>query len=471
MGQVSFLNCPVFPLTYDDLHLLYEKYIYEGEKDDDVFTWSEIKEGRSYSMYGKKVLEFYPGDMKKARLYIFPLDKNEKRIALKAADPVDSLISSFDSLKQMKRTIFRNTITEVFGCCNDFKKCSAIDACIHQEDRFYNGCMYRTNLEAGRNFYKESSSNLKPSHFTNIIGLDFETANAGRSSACAVSAIKYDLSGVMINRYSTLINPYEDFDYFNIMIHGITPEMVSEAPDIREAMKKVFCLIDSNSLVVCHNAAFDMSVLRNSLLKNPIDIPDFSFTCTYRLASRVLPKKISYSLPDVAEMCGIKGLIHHDASSDADVCAKILLYLIKMFDGDIDRLHQTANIKYGHFQDGEYDGIHKNVRESLSPPHSSNRKLPKFTVGESSPFFGKVVVFTGQLESMTRNEAIEIINKIGGIGSISLTKKTNILVTGYQNPSVLAGKEKSNKRLAAEKLLAEGREIEIIPEEEFIKLL
>ena len=306
---------------------------------------------------------------------------------------------------------------------------------------------------------------------TSIIGLDFETANAGRSSACSVAAVKYDRSAKKIKEFYTLINPHEEFDFFNVMVHGITSGMVKDAPDIHDAMKSVFELFEPGSLVVCHNAAFDMSVLRASLEKNPLPVPDFIFTCTYRLASRLLPKNISYTLPDVADQCGITGLAHHNALNDADTCAKILFYLIDMFDGDIDRLHKTANLNFGHFINGEYDGIHKSVRESFHKHSEKPHSLPNFTVGQDSPFWGKTVAFTGKLESMTRDEAISIINQIGGIGTDSFTKKTNILVTGYQDPKKLAGKEKSSKRLAAEKMLQEGKDIEIIPEEQFYKML
>lgn len=305
--------------------------------------------------------------------------------------------------------------------------------------------------------------------FSYVLGLDFETANPGRSSACAVAAVKYDLSGKETGHYFTLINPHEEFDIFNTMINGIDETMVADAPDISEAMSRVFQFLDDQTIVVCHNSAFDMSVLRNSLLKDPVEIPDFYFTCTYRIASRVLPGMITYTLPDVAERCGISGLIHHHALSDAAVCAKILLYLSEEH-GGIENLHAAANLNPGHFAGGEYDGIHKNVRE---PSGKEKRLKFDFDIKEdpSSPFYGKRVAFTGKLFSMTRDEAIEVINTIGGIGSDSFTKKTDILITGYQDPRLLFGKEKSSKRIAAEKMRAAGKNIEIIPEEEFIKLL
>lgn len=156
MKQLAFINELIgFPQNYNDIQLLYNNFIYEGEKDEDAFTWSEIKEGRSYYMYGKKVFEFIPGDAKKAKLKIYPINQQEKPFTLKSSASSDELLNVLAILKEMKKKIFRNTITEQFACCHDFKNCSAVGACIHQDDRFYNGCIYRTNLEAGRNFYKE----------------------------------------------------------------------------------------------------------------------------------------------------------------------------------------------------------------------------------------------------------------------------------------------------------------------------
>lgn len=158
MEQLSmFGEGPAFPLTYDDVEMLYKKYIYEGETDKDVFTSSEVKNGRSYFFYGQKVFEFIPGDSDQARLKILGEDK--KPITLKPnSTAAHELEKSFQVLKIKKRSIFRNLISDTFGCCNDFNRCSDAKECIHKDDRFYNGCMYRTNLEAGRIFYGKNKN-------------------------------------------------------------------------------------------------------------------------------------------------------------------------------------------------------------------------------------------------------------------------------------------------------------------------
>lgn len=158
MHQTSLLSVPSWPETFEDIESLYREYIFENEKDSDTFSFSDIKNGRSYFFYGLKSFEFYPvQDNKPSKWripeYLINPDQVDKTkfisISPKKFDPATVL----RLLKDLKRSIFRNTITEEFGCCNDFIRCSDAKACLHPEDRFYNGCGYRKNLEAGRIFY------------------------------------------------------------------------------------------------------------------------------------------------------------------------------------------------------------------------------------------------------------------------------------------------------------------------------
>lgn len=158
MEQLSMFGESIsFPLTYDDIDKLFNQYIYEGESDDDVFTFSELKTGRSYFFYGQKVFEFIPGDNEHVRLKIFGEDK--KPITLKPTSTTKVELEGYlQDLKAKKRLVFRNLISDTFGCCNDFERCSDAKECIHKSDRFYNGCMYRTNLESGQIFYGKNKN-------------------------------------------------------------------------------------------------------------------------------------------------------------------------------------------------------------------------------------------------------------------------------------------------------------------------
>jgi DNA ligase (NAD+) len=56
--------------------------------------------------------------------------------------------------------------------------------------------------------------------------------------------------------------------------------------------------------------------------------------------------------------------------------------------------------------------------------------LPEEAPQTEGPFAGKTVVFTGNLETMTRDAAEELVRKMGGKASGSVSKKTSLVVAG-----------------------------------------
>lgn len=152
-----------FPRSFDDIQILWEKYIFEGETDSDAFTKNSVKEGYSYSFYGVKAFELNILKDNKVKLKLpddimrelFPEKKNLKEGQFYAVSDLstEEMRKLLDLLKTRKRVTFRNTVTETFACCNSFLQCSDAMKCLHEKDRTYNGCYYRKNLEAGRIFY------------------------------------------------------------------------------------------------------------------------------------------------------------------------------------------------------------------------------------------------------------------------------------------------------------------------------
>ncbi len=164
MEQMSFFDekkIP-FPLTHEDVLKLHKQYIDEGEKDKDAFTWNAIQNGYSYYFYGTKVMEHTVSPSGKVKFSIkqkFGDEDGEGDKGKFIAIPSDAdILYYMELLKKAKRIIFRNTITETFACCNDYERCSDAGKCLKTEDRFYNGCLYRKNLEAGRIFYGKNKT-------------------------------------------------------------------------------------------------------------------------------------------------------------------------------------------------------------------------------------------------------------------------------------------------------------------------
>ncbi|WP_232229190.1 3'-5' exonuclease [Paenibacillus zanthoxyli] len=159
-----------------------------------------------------------------------------------------------------------------------------------------------------------------------FVAIDFETANAGRASACALGLVEVK-GGIIVSEQAWLINPKQRFDRRNIAIHGITPEMVAGQPTFRELWPVIEPLIYGKN-IVAHNASFDMSVLRYGLDQCSLPYPSFQYWCTYLLSKKMLADLGSYRLNILAEYFGIS-LRHHDALEDARTAALILVKLVE----------------------------------------------------------------------------------------------------------------------------------------------
>ncbi|MFC4034453.1 exonuclease domain-containing protein [Streptomyces polygonati] len=96
------------------------------------------------------------------------------------------------------------------------------------------------------------------------VTIDFETANYSGSSICSVgmAAVK---DGEIKGRFTSFVRPADGdgFASFNMGLHGITPEMVREAPTWSETLTGILAFADGRPMVA-HNAAFDFGRLHEN---------------------------------------------------------------------------------------------------------------------------------------------------------------------------------------------------------------
>ncbi len=135
----------------------------------------------------------------------------------------------------------------------------------------------------------------------NYTAIDFETANYYRGSPCSVGLVRVR-DGRAVDERHYLIRPPEGADWFdgwNIAIHGITAEMVADAPRWKDILPHIVDFI-GNDVVVAHNAGFDIGVIRYACAIDNIEWPEMRFLCTLVMARRCLALP-TYRLPYVAE--------------------------------------------------------------------------------------------------------------------------------------------------------------------------
>ena len=163
----------------------------------------------------------------------------------------------------------------------------------------------------------------KPSNifFNRFAAIDFETADYGRDSACALAVVVVE-AGKIIYKGCTLVRPPRR-DFVFSYLHGITWEDVRDKPDFKVLWPKIMPLFKGVDFIAAHNASFDRSVLYTCCGNAYVKPPGAEFLCTMKLARRLWDLRPT-KLPDVCKHLGIS-LHHHDAASDALACARIVL--------------------------------------------------------------------------------------------------------------------------------------------------
>ncbi|GEL07071.1 exonuclease domain-containing protein [Salisediminibacterium halotolerans] len=305
-----------------------------------------------------------------------------------------------------------------------------------------------------------------------VAAIDFETANENRNSICAVGIAAVNLFTGEKKDYYSLIKPKGNyFANYNSMIHGITENDVENAPSFDEVWLDILPEI-SDHLIIAHNASFDISCLRKTLDLYNLTYPSLQYNCTRNIAKKHWPGLSSYKLSVVADYLDFQ-FEHHHALEDA----RASVYIFEKVVNDLgvhspEELSEKLNMVQGSlYKDGyEPARINKRYRNSFSEDYSL-LQAENNEFDSSHPFYNSHVTFTGTLESMTRKEAAQNIVNLGGHFEKGVTKNTNFLILGDQDFNRFANGKKSSKLLKAESNIAQGQNLEIMPEQDFIELL
>jgi DNA polymerase-3 subunit epsilon len=161
-----------------------------------------------------------------------------------------------------------------------------------------------------------------PLDFTAI---DFETANSSPASACSVGLVRVR-DGEVVATAGWLIQPpagHDEFQEWNVRIHGIRPEDVCSAATWSEQFDRL-CDFAGADVLVAHNAGFDLNVLRRASEATGEVCPPYRSLCSLQVARKTYQLD-SYRLPVAAAAAGFAEFSHHDALADARACAQIVI--------------------------------------------------------------------------------------------------------------------------------------------------
>ena len=299
--------------------------------------------------------------------------------------------------------------------------------------------------------------------------LDFETATASRGSACSVGVVVIENGAVTATKSCLIQPPGNIYDPFNVSIHGITPEMTAHSASFDRVWPALADIIQDR-VVIAHNAAFDISVLRKSAEQYSYVPPPLWFACSYRLAKETWPERWSYRLNDLAKDLGIP-LDHHDALSDAHAAASIIGEQLRHHEvSSVDALVDALGYRMGRLEQGDYQSFSNAQSESYNK-QLRNIRPTETNFDQEHPLFRKKVAFTGTLSSMTRAEATQKVVDVGASTTNSVGASLDFLVVGDSDCREVRSGVMSAKLRKAVALSQGGHPLEIIDEEQFLALV
>ena len=158
---------------------------------------------------------------------------------------------------------------------------------------------------------------------TPLVIFDFETTglDSYRDKIIEIGGLRIE-NGKSVAEFSTLIDPEIPLPETAAAITGISQDMLDGQPTIEEKLPE-FLEFFKGSILVAHNAEFDMAFLRNNCERQGIQLEWPSF-CTLKLARNLLPDLESKSLDALAEYYNLTFESRHRSIGDCKVTSSVL---------------------------------------------------------------------------------------------------------------------------------------------------
>ncbi|TIC88693.1 DEDD exonuclease domain-containing protein [Nocardioides sp. GY 10113] len=176
----------------------------------------------------------------------------------------------------------------------------------------------------------------RPLHGVTFCVVDLETTGGSVRDGdriTEIGAVKVR-GGEVLGEFQTLVNPHQPIPPFIAVLTGITTAMVADAPRIDSALP-AFLEFAAGSVLVAHNARFDVGFLRHFAADQELVWPDFEVLDTVKLARHVVSREESrdHKLSSLARVFGATTTPNHRALADARATVDVLHGLIGRLGG------------------------------------------------------------------------------------------------------------------------------------------
>lgn len=180
-----------------------------------------------------------------------------------------------------------------------------------------------------------------------IVAFDTETSGAYPldSDLCEIAAVKWK-QGQIIDTYQTLVKPRKPMSEFIIGIHGITNEMVEDAPAVTSIITDFHKFIQG-SIVVAHHAPFDLGFVGYEFEKKNLMFPPLPALCSSLLSRKLFPESKNHKLQTLVDFFSLEKGVAHRALDDSKACLQVLIKCMEKFgwEHSLDELIKVQGVR------------------------------------------------------------------------------------------------------------------------------
>jgi DNA polymerase III subunit epsilon len=175
-----------------------------------------------------------------------------------------------------------------------------------------------------------TNQNETPIHEATFVVVDLETTGGSpaQHQITEIGAVKVR-DGVRLEEFSTLVAPGVAIPAFITALTGITDAMVADAPTIASVLPS-FLEFARGSVLVAHNAPFDLGFLKAACQTEGIPWPEDPVVDTAKLARHLVSREEARDrkLSTLARLFQSTGSPDHRALHDASATVDVLNALI-----------------------------------------------------------------------------------------------------------------------------------------------
>ena len=203
-------------------------------------------------------------------------------------------------------------------------------------------------------------------HETTFVIVDLETTGSSPKKGAAITeigAVKVK-NGEYLGNFESFVNPLTPIPEYITQMTGITDLMLAKAPVIDEILPSFLEFAGSadETIIVAHNAPFDLSFLKSAAKELDLSWPEYKTLDTVTIARQVLSKEDvpNCKLSTLAQFFGTITEPNHRALDDAKATTEILHGLIERLGSfkvyTVDSLMEFAKTA-AHIQRQNYWGL------------------------------------------------------------------------------------------------------------------